>query len=417
MDTKNNKSKDILFILLFGILLFGISIYLIFFKEPMLVSTQEKRNLINFSELKDTSFFDGSFQTTIDKAFADQFIYRYEIVKIKNILDVKASELFIPRSNDEYKLTKVGDTPITRVGNSYYMINSLFLDYDPELEVRFLRRTQQINELAEDYPDIEMYLYKPTQGHETSIFDEANEVETYGEYYRDLLKDNLKIPYAELEIKDIDDYKNYYLQSDHHWSYQGSYQGYVDIVRLMFGENEEVLTPTELKTFNDELIFSGTFSSRTGYVYPGEPFYVYTFDLPDYSVYLDGKKQKIYDMNTFEENLENLDTYYAYSIANYTYGDDAIYQSEYEDKETLLLIGDSYAAAVEPLLMEHFSTIYSIQPKGYFLKYWQKFDYDKFLAEHHVDKILFMYTVEYYFYTDEYGDHAELFDIHRSKGD
>lgn len=255
MDTKNNKSKDILFILLFGILLFGISIYLIFFKEPMLVSTQEKRNLINFSELKDTSFFDGSFQTTIDKAFADQFIYRYEIVKIKNILDVKASELFIPRSNDEYKLTKVGDTPITRVGNSYYMINSLFLDYDPELEVRFLRRAQQINELAEDYPDIEMYLYKPTQGHETSIFDEANEVETYGEYYRDLLKDNLKIPYAELEIKDIDDYKNYYLQSDHHWSYQGSYQGYVDIVRLMFGENEEVLTPTELKTFNDELIF------------------------------------------------------------------------------------------------------------------------------------------------------------------
>ncbi len=417
MNIKHNILKNLLFIIFFLVSLLGVFFYLVFFKDPILVSTQEKRNLVNFSELNETSFLDGTFQTTLDNTLADQFVFRYDIVKIKSILDVKASELFVPKSNDEYKLTKVGDTPITRVGNSYYMINSLFYDYDTNLEERFLRRASQINELAKDYPEIEMYLYKPTQGHETDIFDEANEVETYGKYYSDLLKNNLDIPYAELEINDIDDYKNYFLQSDHHWSYHGSYQGYVDIVKLMFGKDEEVLIPTEFKTFNDELIFSGTFSSRTGYVYPGEPFYLYTFDLPEYSVYLDGKTQEIYDMNTFEKSIDSLDSLYMYGTANYTYGSDVIYESEYDDKETLLLIGDSYAAAVEPLLMEHFSTIYSIQPKGYFLKYWKKFNYDDFLAEHDVDKILFMYTVEYYFYTDEYGDHAELYDIHRNKGD
>ncbi len=415
MNTKYNTLRNLLLVLIVIISLVGISVYLVFFKEPIVVSTQEKRNMTNFSEIKDTSFLDGTFQSVLDSAFADQFIYRYDIVKIKNILDVKASELFVPRSDDEYKLTKVGDTPITRVGNSYYMINSLFYDYDNNLEERFLRRADQINKLAQDYPNIGIYVYKPTQGHETSIFDQANGVKTFGEYYSSLLKDNLEVPYAELKIRNIDDYKNYYLQSDHHWSYQGSYQGYVDIVRLMFGEQEKVLVPTELKTFDDKLIFSGTFSSRTGYVYPGELFYLYTFDLPEYSVYIHGEKQKIRDMNTFEKDIENLDSFYMYGTANYTYGADVVYKSEYDDKETLLLIGDSYAAAVEPLLMEHFSTIYSIQPKGYFLDNWLRFNYDDFLAEHKVDKILFMYTVEYYFYTDEYGDHAELFDVHRNK--
>ena len=417
MNTRHNLWKNSAFILIFLLSLVGIFFYIVYIKEPVLVSTQEKRNLTNFSELIDTSFLDGTFQNTLEEALADQFILRYDIVKIKNMLDVKASELFIPRSNDEYKLTKVGDTPITKVGNTYYMINGLFYNYDKNLEERFLRRASQINELAKDYPNIEMYVYKPTQAHETKIFDEANEVETFGEYYNSLLKDNLEIPYEQLEINDINDYKNYYLQSDHHWSYQGSYQGYLDITNLMFGPDEKVLSPTELKTFNDELIFSGTFSSRTGYVYPGEPFYLYTFDLPKYSVYMDEQEQDIFDMNTFEKNIEDLDTYYIYGTANYTYGPDVIYQSEYDDKETLLLIGDSYAAAVEPLLMEHFSTIYSIQPKGYYLKYWQRFNYDDFLSTHDIDKILFMYTVEYYFYTDEYGDHAELYDIHRNKGD
>ena len=251
MNTRHNLWKNSAFILIFLLSLVGIFFYIVYIKEPVLVSTQEKRNLTNFSELIDTSFLDGTFQNTLEEALADQFILRYDIVKIKNMLDVKASELFIPRSNDEYKLTKVGDTPITKVGNTYYMINGLFYNYDKNLEERFLRRASQINELAKDYPNIEMYVYKPTQAHETKIFDEANEVETFGEYYNSLLKDNLEIPYEQLEINDINDYKNYYLQSDHHWSYQGSYQGYLDIINLMFGPDEKVLSPTELKTFND----------------------------------------------------------------------------------------------------------------------------------------------------------------------
>ncbi|MDD3924257.1 MAG: hypothetical protein PHP11_04050 [Erysipelotrichaceae bacterium] len=416
MDSEQKRIRDILFICVFLISLFGILFFVVFIKEPVLVSTQEKRNLTNFSELNDKSFFDGGIQSTIDSAIADQFVFRYEIVKIKNIMDVKLTNLFIPISDDDYKLTNVGDSQIKRVGNSYYLINGLF-EYDEKLEARFIKRAYQINELSKDYPNIEMFVYKPTQVHETSIFDDANEIKTYGEYYRDLLKDNLKIPYAELEIKDIEDYKNYYLQSDHHWSYQGSYQGYIDIVDLMFGDEEKVLEPVNINTFNDEMIFLGSFASRIGYVFPGEPFYLYIFDLPKYEVYMDDEKQKIYDMNTFEENIKHLDSYYIYGVANYTYGPDVIYQSEYNDKETLLLIGDSYAAAVEPLLMEHFSKIYYIQPHDYYLKYWKKFNYDDFLSSHKIDKILFMYTVENYFYVNEYGDRAELFDIHRNEGD
>ena len=183
-----------------------------------------------------------------------------------------------------------------------------------------------------------------SQVHETDIFDEANGIKSYGKYYGDLLKNNLEVPYDELKIETIEDYYDYFFQTDHHWTYQGSYQGYVDIVRLIFEEDEKVLLPNNLNSFDNSLYFAGTFSSRVGYVYPSENFYLYTFDLPEYEVFIDGKKQKIYDMNTFENNLPDREGDYYYNLANHTYGVDTIYQSSHHDKETLLLIGDSYAA-------------------------------------------------------------------------
>ena len=392
------------------------TVFLVFFKEPLLVSTQEKRNLASFKQLEDTAFLDGSFQKTLDNALADQFLFRYEIVRIKSVIDMKMSQLFIPISNNEYKLASIAESVVKRVGSSNYLINGL-MEYSEDYKNRFLNRVDQINKLAEDYPEIDIYVYKPTQVHETDIFDMANDTKSFGTFYRDILASYLKVPYAELQIRSLSDYKNNFYQSDHHWNYQGSYQGYVDIVKLIFNDDEELLQPTYLYTYDNALTFSGTFSSRTGYILPGEPFYIYTFDLPKYKVYGDGKEMKIFDMNTFDDNLKDRDSDYFYAIAYKTYGTEVVYESEFEDKDTLLLIGDSYSAAIEPLLMQHFSKIYYIQPHDYYLKYNKRFSYDDFIANHKVDKILFMYTVENYFYSDEYGDRGGLFDIYRTKGD
>ena len=415
MRDKSLKLRNIFFLLIVTLVLIGTTVYILFFKTVDKVSETEKRELTTFQELVGTSFIKGSFQTTIEAALSDQFLFRYELVNEKKSLDLYFTMLFVDNS-DQLKLTQVGETPIRQIGDTHYLINNI-ISYDKDVEDRFMKKIEQINQLAKDYPDINIFVYKPTQVYETDIFDEANDIKSYGTYYRDLLKSNLEVPYAELEIKDLSDYMLDFYQSDHHWNYQGSYQGYKDIMKLMFGDNANILTPISLEKFDDKLTFSGTYEARVGDIYEGEPFYIYKFDLPEYSVYVDGVKQEIiYDMNHFEENLKNTDSGYYYGVAYETYNSYVVYENEAVEDNTLLIVGDSYAAAIEPLLINSFSKIYFIQPFDYYWQYGKYFDYDEFIANNHVDNILFMYTVENYFLNSSGDNRYKFFEIYRNGG-
>ena len=395
-----NSFRNFIFSCLIIGILGGISIYIIRYKEIERVSLIENRNLYTFEEILNMTFGDGSFQDLLENATADQFVERYTMVTYKKKLDQLTKTLFIPVNDDDYILNSIGDTGLFQVGDSNYVMLGLMEESDTIRE-RYREKAEQINALAADYPDLGIYVYKPVQVHETTMFDEKNEFTSYGREYNDILRDTLKVPYAELQMNTVADYKRYFYAQDHHWNYQGSYQGYVDIIHMIKGSYEEVLLPTSVVTSNDRLMWAGTMGSRTGYILDPEPFYYYTFDLPEYHVDINGVEQKVENMNNVEEQLTYKTTtyYYDYLGANNNY-----WQHFYvpgSDDPTLLIIGDSYASAIEPLLTAHFSEIWFIQPLNY---YWTggygAFDIDKFIEETGVDNILIMYTAENYFLDD-----------------
>lgn len=400
-------------------------VYIVFCKESIAVSVQENRNLAQFSGCSLNGYTQGAFQNHLENAIADQFVGRYKLVKLKKEMDKEISQMIYPVEDDELLLHKVEGVPnVYQIGNSNYLMNGLMKENE-DYKIRFSNRIQQINELQKHYPDIDVYVYKPTQIHETSLFDERNEISSYGSVYSEMLREGLEVPYAELEISDLEMYKEFFYASDHHWNYEGSYQGYLDILKLTLGEDETPLLPTELLNFDNQLIMQGTFAGRTGYIYDGDFFSLYTFDLPDYTVFYEGQEvENLIHMNSFaeriESNFEEVDAYY-YNSAYSNYGPSSLWiNPSNEGRESLLIVGDSYSGPILPLLMNHYYRIYFIQPFDYYLTYnYNYFYYDDFIKQNEVDKILFMYTVENYFYHEIYEDYEvnqyEKFDIHYRK--
>ena len=47
--------------------------------------------------------------------------------------------------------------------------------------------------------------------------------------------------YDHLKYRTFEQFCDYFYSTDHHWNHRGSYQGYVDIVHMLLGEEEEIL--------------------------------------------------------------------------------------------------------------------------------------------------------------------------------
>ncbi len=404
--------RGLIFILLFVVGLSYLAIYIYKYKPVEEVSLIENRNLETFIDIEDTSFFDNSFQDKLEDAFKDQFIYRYEAVKLKKKTDQNIASFLRGAGNQAVQLNPVADSGLYQVGTTNYIILGL-IEENEDYKERYLQKAEDINKLQEDYPDINIYVYYPTQVHETAFFDDEEKgIKSYGPMYYQLFSEALKVKHGRLELSSIEDYERYFYQQDHHWNYAGSYQGYLDIMNLIFDGQEEVLKPNEIVTSNDELLWQGTMGSRTGYILDKEPFYYYTFDLKDYKVYEnDIDEVPVYNMNNVDEYLSANKSGYYYDILGDNNHYNEHFVTSYPEKESLLIIGDSYASAIEPLLCQHFSDIYFVQPINYRWRIngGKYFDIDKFVAEHDIDNILFMYTAENYFYEDTY----DSFNLHR----
>lgn len=411
--------RNILFSCVILVALVGVLLYTFVWKEQDTVSLFENRNLAMKSDLKDTKFWDSSTQNTLEDVLADQFVGRQGIVQAKKKVDQLINRVIYGANTDEYVLTKLGDTNVYQLGDSDYMINGL-MEFSQDIENRILNRIYQMNKIAEDYPEIDFYLYRPVQGHETSIFDSANNVTSYGDYYNGLFKDNVEFPLAFLEIESLDTYKEMFYSSDHHWNYRGAYQGYVDIMTLM-GKEDEILEPESINSCNG-YTFYGTFSTRTANMLGPDDYYMYEIDYDDVSLVLKGKavdeSEDIYHPKYY---LSHLDEYsdpftYHYNFSYSGYPEEPYYQFLNEKEEgNILIIGDSYATAIARLLASSYKNSYFVNPGTYISTTGRYFTYDDFINEHDIDTVLFMYTIENYFAVDkEWGDIYKNYDVHRT---
>lgn len=398
-----------------GIILFlaFLGFKILFFTDQQPISYLENRDLVTNQDLSINDIKNGHFQSVLEDILMDQFPNRYTFVKLKNKFDYESVAFLYHFLDNPVLLNPISDS-IYQLGDTNILTQAV-LQYSDTIAERISRRIDQMNQLQKDYPEIEMVVYKPTQLHETSLLDEANGVEGAGKYLSEIFKTELELDYDEFDLNSIEQYQECFYWTDHHWNHQGSYIGYTQIMKLLFKDEAEILTPLDISD-NNGLKFYGTFSSRSGYVTEGSPFYVYKFDLPNYKMYNLNGEMEISNTNTFFEQKNHNEMDYHYNIA-YKVGDGytKIVTEGNEDKENLLIIGDSYAGPILPLLAKDFYEITLIYPINYTSLTGTHFNYDQFISENKVDKILFMYTIENYFYSDEWGDRYIEFDIVREE--
>ena len=397
------KKRNLLFI----VLIMGAFIVLSFsviLKETKSISHEEARYLTTFESLTDTSYLDGSFQSTFEEAYTDQFVFRNQIVMLKKSFDFLTKE-FMLSFTDDLTINKMPGVNVNQIGTSSWLFNMIVED-TPENEYRFKTRAEEINDLQARHPDVDIYVYMPTQVHDTDIFDAANGIVGGGPALTKIFKETLNVPYSEYQLETIDDYYKAYYMSDHHPNNVGADIFYQDILKLL-DIDEEPLRPTgeDCHVGKD---FLGTFARQTGFITEADEFCIYNYDLPEFDVYVKDEKmdnyQKRSDFANIDPNNREEDYPYWYGIAYNAYDPYMEIDTNQEDKENLLVIGDSYSSAIIDLLASHFNHTYRVLPYNVMIYTGELFNYDEYIEEHDIDKVLFMLTFENYYYQDEWGD-------------
>lgn len=405
------KIRNIIFVVVLFLLLTGVGICVLT-KKSETISLIENRYLATVNELNKASYWDGSFQTKLEDTLADQFFYRYDLVNMKKEWDYQMTNIMLAGNQDDFILNPLGDSEVYQIGTSNYMMNQL-IPYREETAMLIRKRIQEFEALQQRHPETTIYVYHPTQIHETSFFDEANDMHSGGSQYEEILTQELKLPYAAFEIDNLAMYKENFFSSDHHLNHRGSYLMYQQIISLLQGEDEVVLEPTGLNCDAGKT-FYGTYSSRTGYILKPSEYCVYTFDYPNMDIY-DNENQLVenhVNTNTFTQNYkasEAVEQYpYYYVESSHIYEPLAKYDMHQSDKPNLLLVGDSYSRPIIDLMASHFNITYRLNANNYYANNGLKpFDYDSFIEENKIDKVIFMYAIENYFYVDDWGNRAD----------
>jgi hypothetical protein len=395
-----------------SLLAFGF--YSFFRSNQVAISEIEKRVLQTNINLKENSFLSNNFTSIFESIIADQFYNRYYFVQLKNDLNFAFIDFIFNEENNPLTLRRIGSSPIFQIGSTD-LLTPFPIKYDKVIEERLIDRAIQINTLASDYPNVNFYVYKPTQIFETNFFDQANNIESAGKRYSQILNDNLDVPYDSFEFNTFSDYPKYQYFSDHHWNHKGIDRGYQEIVELLLGPDEVTLEPLDENCFND-LTFSGTYTSLSGFVTAGAPFCVYRYDLPEYVYWVNG--EFIYDLHDtnayFHKNINDSNSNH-YEDA-YGLGSGLVEVHSNSDRQAnLLIIGDSYTPPIIPLLAKHYNHIYIVNPIRFLQVYGYDFTYDDFISDYSIENVLFMYVIENYYASDEWGDRYKTFNVHRTE--
>lgn len=360
------------------------------FREPKLISTIENRNLVQYPTVSTQNFISGSFQETLENAIGDQSIGSGKIKKlfkeIKSIFNSYQKNIItivIPSTCDHYQVLL--DEYYT-FGCGDYIITKP-KDYNIYIEnIKLLGANY--NEYLNTH-DVFIY-YIPSN--RSIYFDNVKK--------QVLLENEIKnsfhyVDFSRLNVNNYEDYKKYFYKTDHHWKKEGQYAAYMDIVKMMLGNKEELIPISNTEEF--EVDFFGSYSRINSFYKIKEKFSVYVYDIPKYKSYIN-KKEMEYGYKTKYFNIEysldkNTNHYSAYYGGDFA---EIIYDFDNEKKENLLILSSSFSNAINDLIASHFNKTFVIDLRHYFRTFNYNFLPSDYISKNKIDKVLIVGDIYYY---------------------
>ena len=270
-------------------------------------SILENRTLQQFPTFTLLSFKDGSFQDDLEDALIDQ-LPLMEPIK-ETVLDGKNELLKLqqeilyaanPDLRSQYSL--IADGYYHFAGDDHRIVEKPgdYTDYKDHLE----ELAANLSKLS----GVKRYVYFVENSRSVSFENPDHENRIYNEVVAAIqpeASDLFKVP-------DYQTYCEYFYQTDHHWNYKGSYEAYKEIHRLLHGTDHGVIEPRE--TITTDVIFQGSYARQTHDLCANEAFTFQTFDLPNYSTQINGRRRAYGNETAYEKgkySKEPLANHYA----------------------------------------------------------------------------------------------------------
>ena len=349
---------------------------------PKEVNYYENRPANKISNINIKEFVNGKLQDELELALADQIPFSQRMKKYYNLYSNSVADKMLNLCikqyfNNQYFYITSGVYRIGAEGNLVF--GQRYLSYEKDdLDVRI----NNINELNQKNPNLKFYLYYIEK--DTDIYFHTNEKSNLAEY----VLENTNIPKenkGKLEINSFNEFKELFYKTDHHWNYKGSYNAYLQILK-MIKPTENAVEPLETIKISDN--FSGSKASSAGvkdiYI---EPFYVYRFELPTHDTYI-SKNKKEYGYN----NIEFIQNDNEISYGKFYGGDEGevIFDYNNPQAENILIFGESYDNAIIELLAAHFNKTYCVDLRAYEMDLGEKFNFNKYIENNDISKIVFI---------------------------
>lgn len=363
--------------MLLGIFAIGCSAFV---REEVLYSDVENRELATFKHFKMEDFMEGTFQTNFESALSDQFPFSEKVRTKYAQVVTRLSDFGLRDTLCHGRYIKLASTDRNRGifdCDEYivYMPEPLS-EEKQEIVKENIAKYNHINKLVDTY-----YYFVD----DPSSFDFKTN-ERVNDYYK-MLEDGLveEKKLERLEYDDYASYKKFFYKNDHHWDYRGSYQGYLDIARML--GIEDVSEPVGTYTNHED--FYGSYARTTNtYDYP-EEFKFYDFEIPEHKALLNGVSGKYSHYEEYKKHeYEYEKTMNSYA---FLYGDDyaeVVFVFNQPSKENLLIISNSYSNAVNELIGQHFNKTYVVDLRAYKEKYGHDFVLSKYIKDKNIDKAL-----------------------------
>ncbi len=329
-----------------------------FLVEDGKFSDNENRYLTQNPTFTVKSLFSGKYTSQLEEYIVDQFPLRELWIQAKAMIN--------------YGTLKLENNQIYFGEEGYLMSQLLIVD-----ESAFQKNISRMKDFELANPELEFsWLIVPTVSHVGKDHLPSGAVNID---QQDYLLQIEEIAEGWVDLSQLNQ-ADYFYKTDHHWNEQGAYVGYFSFM------TQQDMNPNEFNFQEVSNSFKGTSLSRSGaYWYSTDE--IYKIETEEKSVTITFEDGKKYDTLYFEEWLNKKDQYAYYLDGNHP----VVWissEEESQDKETLLIIKDSYAHIFVPYLTSHYNEIVLLD-----LRYYNG-SVSEFLKTKEIDHILYLYGIE-----------------------
>lgn len=392
-----NKVLVITFILCLAL----IGTYILIIKDKPEVSQLENRRLSQVRKLTINSWLTKEFQESVEITIADHYVGRSKWIKYYNKFEMDLNDLGSKLITTLYNENSIrqgvqavnSNISVVLIEDSQYLIRSLYT-YDQIVEKVINHNIDIVNNLNKKYAEVDFYVYIPVMAHETNIVDTDKTAEMYLNLFQ-----KLDIPYKQLDVRNTLDFQEIYYKTDHHWNHEGAYNGYLDIISILFNGEEKANSPIGKDCYND-ISFYGSHSRRIAHSLEIEADRLckYRFDLPEYKIHIDGSTVAEYG-NLIKYINGDIDKTKGFDHYNFLYQSrraEIIFETDREDYENILIISDSMSNPIRDIIAMHFNKSVFINLDMY-QTYKGEFDIKQYIEDYKVNKVLIMVALGNYF--------------------